>query len=135
MKVIAKISRDRFVCEVGTTEVEKFLNLYYGKMEEMKIGSVIDLAKGHDFAEQAADAMQKTEKFIQSNKVIVESILNGINFLGCEDRLRYSREEADESASQLKNGRDYLMQIQQEDFKVEDALEAFGFGRDGLGTE
>jgi hypothetical protein len=32
----------------------------------------------------------------------------------------------------LNNGRDYLMQIEADKITVEDALEAFGFGRNGL---
>lgn len=33
----------------------------------------------------------------------------------------------------LQEGRDYLMQVEPEDITVEDALESFGFGRNGLG--
>lgn len=32
----------------------------------------------------------------------------------------------------LENGRHYLMGVQQNEITVEDALEAFGFGRNGL---
>lgn len=32
----------------------------------------------------------------------------------------------------LDEGRDYLMQVEPEDITVEDSLEAFGFGRNGL---
>ena len=37
-----------------------------------------------------------------------------------------------EYAEQLQNGRDYLMTVDADEISVEDALEAFGFGRDGL---
>ena len=35
--------------------------------------------------------------------------------------------------SQLKNGRHYLMGIAPDKLTVEDALDSFGFGRNGLG--
>lgn len=41
-------------------------------------------------------------------------------------------ERSKELRVQLSNGRDYLMQVQSSDLTVEDALEAFGFGRNGL---
>ena len=34
---------------------------------------------------------------------------------------------------QLQKGRDYLMQVEANKITVEDSLEAFGFGRNGLG--
>jgi len=33
--------------------------------------------------------------------------------------------------ARLRSGRDYLMQVRASEITVEDALEAFGFGRDG----
>lgn len=41
-------------------------------------------------------------------------------------------QHAEEDALNLNNGRDYLMQVQPNDLTVGDALEAFGFGRNGL---
>lgn len=38
-----------------------------------------------------------------------------------------------ETWEQLSNGRDYLMTVDADEVTVEDALEAFGFGRNGLG--
>ena len=35
---------------------------------------------------------------------------------------------------QLSAGRDYLMTVQADEITIEDALEAFGFGRNGLDT-
>jgi hypothetical protein len=40
----------------------------------------------------------------------------------------------DDSAKRLNEGRDYLMGVQPDKLSVEDALEAFGFGRNGLET-
>ena len=36
------------------------------------------------------------------------------------------------TAERLETGRNYLMQVPRENLTVEDALEAFGFGRNGL---
>jgi hypothetical protein len=56
------------------------------------------------------------------------------------DKLRRGQEDAkisEEKSSKmnesLSNGRHYLMGVRSEDLTVEDALEAFGFGRNGLG--
>lgn len=46
------------------------------------------------------------------------------------DTMRQSYEDAQR---RLDNGRHYLMGVQSEDLTVEDALEAFGYGRNGLG--
>lgn len=45
------------------------------------------------------------------------------------DRLRSVVRELD---GQLQNGRHYLMSVQPINLTVESALEAFGFGRDGM---
>jgi hypothetical protein len=42
------------------------------------------------------------------------------------------RHKASEMSENLSKGRHYLMGVQPEDLTVEDALEAFGFGRNGL---
>lgn len=39
----------------------------------------------------------------------------------------------DELSSDLKRGRHYLMSVSADEITVEDTLEAFGFGRNGLG--
>ena len=39
-----------------------------------------------------------------------------------------------EKREQLSNGRHYLMEIEESAITVEDALEAFGFGRNGLNS-
>jgi hypothetical protein len=41
--------------------------------------------------------------------------------------------DAAKSHQRLQDGRDYLMQVEPDDITVEDSLEAFGFGRNGLG--
>ena len=41
--------------------------------------------------------------------------------------------EAAKRHQRLQDGRDYLMQVKSGDITVEDSLESFGFGRNGLG--
>ena len=50
-----------------------------------------------------------------------------------KERMQEQRETISELAERLDKGRDYLMQVPADKITVEDALEAFGFGRDGLG--
>lgn len=85
MKVIGITKEHRYerqyICTVGHDELAKFLGLYYGsKMDQLQIDAEIDLAKGHDFAREAADALRKTQEFIQSNQVVVTAILNGLQY-------------------------------------------------------
>ncbi len=47
-------------------------------------------------------------------------------------RLEKVEERKIELSEKLNNGRDYLMQINPKDLTVEDALESFGFGKNGL---
>jgi len=83
MKIIG-ISADTFqreyICTVRHDEVEKFMALYYGKMKTLNVGESIDLGKGHDYANEIADAMRKTQDFVQANQLVVTAILNGLNY-------------------------------------------------------
>lgn len=78
MNVIGK-TKDGFLCEVNKTEIEKYLNLYYNKMGEIKIGDTIDLSKGYDFYRDSIDAMRKTDEFLKAHKAVVEAIFTGIS--------------------------------------------------------
>ncbi|MBB04101.1 MAG: hypothetical protein CML03_01015 [Pseudooceanicola sp.] len=78
MKVIANAGHAKYICEVNHHELEKFLGLYYNKLEALKIGDEISLAKGHDHARDTVEAMKTTRDFINSNKKIVEAIINGV---------------------------------------------------------
>lgn len=81
MKVIGKTGdRGCYICTVNHTELEKFLNLYYGKMNHLEVGDTVDLGKGHDFAREAASAMRSTQDFIKSNQTVVTAILNGLQY-------------------------------------------------------
>jgi len=80
MKVIGIVNHDTYICEVSHTEIEKFLNLYYGKKDRLKVTESMDLGKGHDFASQIADAMRKTQDFVNANQQVVTAILNGLHY-------------------------------------------------------
>ena len=80
MKVIARKNSGSslsYICEVSHTELEKFLNLYYGKFNQLKEGDEIDLAKSYDFASDTRQALQTTENFINDHKTVIKSILKG----------------------------------------------------------
>ena len=86
MKVIA-IKRDRgYVCEVSHSELEKFLGLYYGKLDSLKEGDSIDLSKGFDFHHATLSALKKTQEFIESNGELIRAIMTGITVMGRTDR-------------------------------------------------
>ncbi|GHV51267.1 hypothetical protein FACS1894168_3380 [Deltaproteobacteria bacterium] len=82
MKVIGKSGHDSYICDVSHREIEKFLNLYYGKMEKFEVGEEIDLGKGYNFLVEIRDAMDKTSEFIQANKKIISAITDGIMLCG-----------------------------------------------------
>jgi len=80
MKVIGKTGlRGEAICVVNHTELEKFMNLYYGKMDPLEVGDEIDLGKGYDFAADSATALQKTQAFIAANDKTIKAILDGVS--------------------------------------------------------
>jgi hypothetical protein len=82
MKVIGRIEKGRYICEVNHTEIEQFLGLYYGNMKEIHVGDIIDLGKGYNYAEKVETAMRKTSDFIAANKQIIKAITDGISIVG-----------------------------------------------------
>lgn len=52
MKVIAKAHETTYICEVSHSELEKFMNLYYGKMNKLVVGQEVNLGQGYDFSER-----------------------------------------------------------------------------------
>ena len=79
MKIIGMGSGKTYICEVSHTEIEKFLNLYYGKMKHMKPGDDVDLGKGYQFHHDTMNALRKTDEFLQANKDVVSAITSGIS--------------------------------------------------------
>ena len=81
MKVIANGPDGTMICELEHHELEKFMNLYYGKMKRLKIGEEINLGTGYDFANEARDAFTKTRDFVNSNQRMIKTIMRGLTFL------------------------------------------------------
>jgi hypothetical protein len=79
MKVIGTMGRrSDYIVSVSHTELEKFLGLYYGKLNELHVGQEIDLGKGYDHASEIAHAMRTTQEFVKANQQVVTAILNGL---------------------------------------------------------
>jgi len=78
MKVIAKVQDGKFLCEVTNREIKEFMNTFNEGSMNMRVGQIIDLGKGYDFARDAIDAMKKTNDFISSNKEVIRTIFEGI---------------------------------------------------------
>lgn len=85
MKIIGIGHRDSYLCEVSHSEIEKFLNLYYGNKHRLKVGEKVDLGKGHDFASDAQSACRVTREFIEKNGAVIRTIMDGITFLGTKE--------------------------------------------------
>lgn len=83
MKIIATVGpRGPYIAEVTHEELEKYLDLYYNKLERLQVGQEIDLGRGYDFHRETMSALKKTEEFISANREVINSILNGITLLG-----------------------------------------------------
>lgn len=78
MKVIGE-TNNGYIAEFSKTEIEKFLGLYYGKMDKIIIGDEIDLGKGHDHHTDICRALTDTQEFIKSHEKIVNAIISGLN--------------------------------------------------------
>lgn len=79
MKVIAKASESKYLCEVSHDELEKFMGKYYGNMAKLSVGQEIDLGHGYNFSSrietacrQMADAMKA---FDEARKVMTDYAL------------------------------------------------------------
>ena len=63
MKIIGK-SATGYIAEFNHTEIEKFMNLYYGKMKRLEIGDEVNFGKGFDFHADVVTALAKTREFL-----------------------------------------------------------------------
>jgi len=92
MKIIGK-TEDGFIAEVTKYEIYKYFNTYYhANRDYVKVGDEYDLGKGHDFMIAVKENLKTTQKFIESNKGIIESILSGIALM---DNLAKKSEQED----------------------------------------
>lgn len=76
MKVIAKASESKYLCEVSHDELEKFMGKYYGKLEKLNVGQELHLGLGYDFAtriEHACKQMRESMKAFDEAKKVMTS--------------------------------------------------------------
>lgn len=74
MKVIAKISEDKYICEVSHVELEKFMDKYYGNMQKLSVGHELNLGQGYDFSariESACKAMSDAMRTFDSARSLM----------------------------------------------------------------
>ena len=83
MKVIAKASESKYLCEVSHDELEKFLNQYYGKLGKLSVGQEVDLGQGYNFASRIeaackdmADAMKAFDAARQTMTAYAVAVAN-----------------------------------------------------------
>lgn len=79
---IASYHGDTYIAEIDHSEIEKFLKLYHNGLTKLKVGQVVDLGRGYDFASEAKATMKATSELIEKNKKVVEAILNDIQIIG-----------------------------------------------------
>lgn len=78
MEVIAKIDSETYVCRVNHEELEKFLSQYYGKLEKLNVGSVIDLAAGYDHHTKICDAVSQVKSFVGNLENVIDCLKSGL---------------------------------------------------------
>ena len=73
-----------YICEVSHSELEKFMDQYYGnkKLKEMKAGDEVNLGEGYDFYKATVIALNETKDFIAAHSKIIDAIMNGFRVLG-----------------------------------------------------
>jgi hypothetical protein len=79
MKVIAKANDSTYICEVSHTELEKFMDKFYGNMSKLAVGDELNLGQGYDFStriESACKSMVEASKqFGSAQKVMTDYAL------------------------------------------------------------
>ena len=66
-----------YICEIKHTELEQFLDLYYGKMKTLKVGDVVDMSVGLKFYHETKESIKITGDFIKANSKIIDAIMRG----------------------------------------------------------
>lgn len=61
-----------YICEIQHTELEKYLNRYYGRLNLLHIGEEIDLAREYQLSELAKEQYNRTKELIETNKKVLE---------------------------------------------------------------
>jgi len=88
MKILGKSGDEydkKYICEISHSEIEKFLHLYYNKMDEPKTGDKIDLGDGYDYYSKTKSALEETQKFFKSHADVIRAITDGLLLVGIND--------------------------------------------------
>jgi len=75
MKILGIINNERYICEINHSELEKYLNLYYGKLRRLRPGEVVELDKGYEFHRRIVEEYSKYRQFVKANQ---ESLRKGL---------------------------------------------------------
>jgi predicted component of type VI protein secretion system len=66
VKVIAKASDSKYICEVSHDELEKFMNQYYGNMKRLEVGDDVNLGQGYDFSSRIEQVCKNMAESMRS---------------------------------------------------------------------
>ncbi len=88
MKVLGLAGGKTYLVEVSHNELEKVFDKYYGKLPELKVGSVVDLGEGYEFRsdiKRACDQMADAMKAFDSKRLTMLRFAEMIGGLAQED--------------------------------------------------
>lgn len=79
MKIIGKVNDETYLAEVSHKEIEKVLDKFYGKLQKIGVGEIINLSDGYDFRtdiKAACSEMAKaTKQFEKSQAALLKFAL------------------------------------------------------------
>ena len=78
MKILGISENGKYIAEITHTEIEQYLDLYYGKLEKLRVGEEIDLGDGYKHYENTRRALEKTQDFFKSNINNINAITNAM---------------------------------------------------------
>ena len=78
MKVLGIAEKGTYIVEIKHAELEQYLDLYYGKLKELKIGEELDISDGYRYYYKTKDALAKTQEFFRTNVDNIKAITNAM---------------------------------------------------------
>jgi len=78
-------TKNGYICEVSHGEIEKFYNKYWGQMQKLEVGDILDLGKGYDFHQKTQEALIKISGFIEAHKDVVKVVTEGLTIFTKKD--------------------------------------------------
>lgn len=83
MKVLGKTGSG-YIAQIEHSELERFLNLYYGKLNPLKVGDEMDLGRGYEFDADVRCALRKTQEFIEAHQPVINALMDGLKVLSAQ---------------------------------------------------